>query len=276
MQSRSLSAPIARQMPRHRWNFWRDSRLSGVGLIVVLLILWEISARAKWVDLVSWPPVSTVFLTWWKLMIGGDLPAALLPSLKRLALGYLIAVALAIPIGLLMGYYRVFFNLLEPLTETLRPIPSSALVPILILFLGIEDEMKIGLIVYASFFPVLLNTYSGVRDVDPVLINTGRTMGLKSGRILAKIVIPAASPFILTGMRISLAVSLILTVISEMVAGRNGIGYFTLFAQRSFNVPDVYAAILTLGLLGYLLNALFVAFERRLTRWHAGHARQVI
>jgi ABC-type nitrate/sulfonate/bicarbonate transport system permease component len=244
--------------------------------MVLLLVLWEFSARSKLIDMVSWPPISTVFAAWWNLVITGELPAALAPSLRRLVIGYALAVAIAVPTGLAMGHSRVVFNLFEPLTESLRPIPSSALVPILILFLGIEDEMKIALITYASFFPILLNTYTGVRDVDPVLVNTGRTMGLKPRGILLKIIIPAASPYILTGMRISLAVSLILTVISEMVAGRNGIGYFTLFAQRSFNVPDVYAAILTLGMVGYALNALFVALERRLMRWHIGHARQVI
>jgi ABC-type nitrate/sulfonate/bicarbonate transport system permease component len=262
--------------PRRRWSLWRDSRLSGVGLILVLLLLWELSARTKLIALVSWPPVSTILATWLDLMVSGQLPLALLPSLHRLAIGYAIAVAIAVPIGLFMGYSRVVFNLLEPLTESLRPIPSSALVPILILFLGLENEMKIALITYASFFPILLNTYSGVRDVDPILINTGRTLGLGAWRILARIIIPAASPYILTGMRISLAVSLILTVISEMVAGSDGIGYFTLRAQRSFMVPEVYAAILTLGMLGYALNALFVALERRLMRWHVGHARQII
>jgi ABC-type nitrate/sulfonate/bicarbonate transport system permease component len=275
-QSPSSERALAERAPRRRWNLWRDTRLGGVGLLLLLLLLWEISARAKLIDLVSWPAVSTILATWVDLMLSGQLPAALLPSLRRLAVGYVIAVAVAVPIGLVMGYSRVTFNLLEPLTESLRPIPSSALVPILILFLGIEDEMKIALISYASFFPILLNTYSGVRDVDPILINTGRTLGLKPWRILVKIIIPAASPYILTGMRISLAVSLILTVISEMVAGSDGIGYFTLRAQRSFMVPQVYAAILTLGVLGYTLNALFVALERRLMRWHVGHARQII
>jgi ABC-type nitrate/sulfonate/bicarbonate transport system permease component len=272
----SAEIASAQTAPRRRWNFWRDSRLSGVGLILLLLLLWEFVARTKIIDMVSFPALTTVLGTWARLVVEGQLPAALLPSLKRLAIGYTIAVLVAVPIGLLMGYSRVSFNLLEPLTESLRPIPSSALVPILILFLGLEDEMKIALIVYASFFPILLNTYSGVRDVDPILINTGRTMGLKRGRILWKIIIPAASPYILTGMRISLAVSLILTVISEMVAGTNGIGYFTLLSQRSFRVPEVYAAILTLGVLGYTLNALFVSVERRLMRWHVGHSRQVL
>jgi ABC-type nitrate/sulfonate/bicarbonate transport system permease component len=275
-ESSPAKATLTVWAPRRHWNLWRDSKLGGVGLILLLLLLWELSARTQLIALVSWPSVSTILATWVELVLNGQLPAALLPSFGRLAVGYVLAVVTAVPIGLAMGYSRVTFNLLEPLSESLRPIPSSALVPILILFLGIENEMKIALISYASFFPILLNTYSGVRDVDPILINTGRTLGLKPWRILAKIIIPSASPYILTGMRISLAVSLILTVISEMVAGSDGIGYFTLRAQRSFMVPQVYAAILTLGMVGYGLNTLFVALERRLMRWHIGHSRQVI
>ncbi len=129
--------------------------------------------------------------------------------------------------------------------------------------------MSLGLMVLVV--PIQVDT-----SVDPILISTGRTFGLKPRSILLKVIIPAASPYIMTGMRISLGISLILTVISEMVAGSGGIGYFTLIAQRSFRVPDVYAAILTLGLLGYLLNALFVYVESRVMHWHLGATRQVL
>jgi ABC-type nitrate/sulfonate/bicarbonate transport system permease component len=139
-----------------------------------------------------------------------------------------------------------------------------------ILFLGIDDEMKEFVIAIGSFFPILLNTYSGVRSVDPVQINTARTFGLGQGAILRQVIIPAASPFILTGMRISLAISLILVVIAEMVASNSGIGFFVLDTQRSFRVKEMYAGVIALAILGYALNNAFLLVERKLIRWHIG------
>ena len=157
-------------------------------------------------------------------------------SLWRMFAGYFIGVALGVLLGLLMGYFRFFYNLLEPITEVLRPIPSPAYLPIVILFLGIDDEMKIFMIAFASLFPVLLNTYSGVRSVDPIQLQTARTFGVSGRKLLWQIVLPASSPYIFTGMRVSLAVALIVMVISEMVAASSGIGYFIL--ERAARLQD--------------------------------------
>jgi ABC-type nitrate/sulfonate/bicarbonate transport system permease component len=124
------------------------------------------------------------------------------------------------------------------------------------------------LILVASLFPILLNAYSGVRAIDPVQLDTARTLGLTTFQTLREIVLPAALPQILTGMRISLAISLILAILSEMIVSNNGLGYFTLLAERTFEVPNMYAGIFTLAMLGYALNRLFLLGEARLIRWH--------
>ena len=173
-----------------------------------------------------------------------------------------------------MGYVRFFYNLLEPITEVLRPIPSPAYLPIVILFLGIDDEMKIFMIAFAIVFPVLLNTYSGVRSVDPIQLQTARTFGVSGRKLLTQIVLPASSPYIFTGMRVSLAVALIVMVISEMVAASSGIGYFILSAQRGFKIRDMFAGVLTLAVLGYVLNRLFLMIENRVLAWHYGYTQQ--
>jgi ABC-type nitrate/sulfonate/bicarbonate transport system permease component len=173
-----------------------------------------------------------------------------------------------------MGYVRFFYNLLEPITEVLRPIPSPAYLPIMILFLGIDDEMKIFMIAFATVFPVLLNTYSGVRSVDPIQLQTARTFGVSGRKLLLQVVLPASAPFIFTGMRISLAVALIVMVISEMVAASSGIGYFILSAQRGFKIRDMFAGVLTLAMLGYVLNRLFLLIENRVLAWHYGYTQQ--
>ncbi len=250
------------------------TKLGGFLLIVIFLALWEVLARSEVLQTVSFPPFSKVAVAFWILIVNGKIALALLPSLERLFVGYFLAALFGIGLGMAMGYFRTAFNLFEPLTEILRPIPSPAYIPIAILFLGLGDEMKIFMIGFACFFPILLNTYSGVRSVDVIQINTARTFGLGAGAILRKVIIPAASPQIFTGLRVSLAISLIMVVISEMVASIDGIGFFILNAQRSFRVLEMYAGVIVLGLLGYLLNWVFVRLERQILHWNFDATRR--
>ena len=245
----------------------KTSRGSGVILILLLLVLWQFSALYV-MDTPTWPPVTRIFQAWISDLLDGTLITNLLATFWRQMLGYWLAVGLGIGVGLAMGYFRVAYNLMEPLIEVFRPIPGPAYLPVLVLFVGIGDEMKVVLILVASLFPILLNTYSGVRAIDPVQFDTARTLGLTTAQTLREIVLPAALPQILTGMRISLAISLILAILSEMIVSNDGLGYFTLLAERTFKVPDMYAGIFTLAMFGYALNRLFLFGEARLIRWH--------
>jgi ABC-type nitrate/sulfonate/bicarbonate transport system permease component len=268
----AIAARPERQTANANW-IW-NNRLIGVAFIGLLLILWEIAAANAIFPPMSFPRISAIVVTWWHLVISGELPAEVLPSLWRMFAGYFIGVALGVGLGLLMGYVRFFYNLLEPITEVLRPIPSPAYLPIMILFLGIDDEMKIFMIAFATVFPVLLNTYSGVRSVDPIQLQTARTFGVSGRRLLTQVVLPASSPYIFAGMRISLAVALIVMVISEMVAASSGIGYFILSAERGFKIRDMFAGVLTLAVLGYVFNRLFLMIENRVLAWHYGYTQQ--
>ena len=243
------------------------ARMPGFVLIAFLLVAWELGSALAWVDPVSLPRVSTVFAAWWDSLVTGDLLRQLGPSLGRIGAGFALAVLVAVPVGLLMGSIRFVYHLLEPLTEFLRPIPSSAYIPVAILFLGIGNEMKVFVVFLSCIFPILLNTYGGVRGIDPVLIDTGRTFGVPRASALWSIVLPAALPSILTGMRISLGIALIVSVVSEMITGNSGIGYFILDMQRVFRVPEMFAGIFTLGVLGYTINFLFLAIESHFLRW---------
>jgi ABC-type nitrate/sulfonate/bicarbonate transport system permease component len=245
-----------------------SERIPGFALLVVLLLIWELSVQLKWVVTPTWPSVSTVLLTFWQSIVDGTYLKEFGSSLERLAIGYLIATVCAIAIGVAMGVWRGMYMLFEPLVELLRPIPSPAYLPIAILFLGIDNAMKVFMVAFASFFPILLNTVAGVRSVDPVLLDTGRTFGLNRAQIIWRIVLPAAASYILTGMRISLAIALIVTVIAEMVAGNSGIGFYILSAQRSFQVPEMYAGVIALALLGFALNKGFIAIESWALNWH--------
>lgn len=249
----------------------------GVLLILALLGAWELSVQLKLVQAISWPAFSSVVEAWVVLLARGVLPAELLATLRRLLVGYGLAVVAGVGVGVLMGWFRFCYHLLEPLTEGLRPIPSPAYLPMAILFFGIGDTMKVFLVALTCFFPILLNTYSGVRAVDPVQLQTARTFGLKVWATLQGVVLPAAAPYIFTGLRISLAVALIVSVIAEMVASTDGMGFLILQSQRAFRIPEMYAGVITLGLLGYLLNRAFLVVEGRLLGWHQrALAREVV
>jgi NitT/TauT family transport system permease protein/sulfonate transport system permease protein len=245
----------------------------GFLLILAILLVWQVATSLGWVDAVALPPISRIFEAWGQRIVSGELPQELWPSLVRVFVGFGLATVVGILLGVLMATIPFFYRLLSPLSELVRPVPSSAYIPAAILFLGIGNEMKIFVVFLTCLFPVLLNTYSGVRGVDPVLIDTGRTFGASRMIMLSRIVLPAALASILTGMRISLGLALVVVVVAEMIAGTNGIGYFILQMQRIFQVPDMFAAIFTLGVVGYLLNLGFLRIERHLLRWRGTDAQ---
>jgi ABC-type nitrate/sulfonate/bicarbonate transport system permease component len=242
-------------------------RWPGFLLFVLILLAWQCASALNWVDQVSIPRVSAIAQAWAASVRDGQLPAALGPTLGRIICGFALAALVAVPLGLAMGSFALVYRLIEPLTEFVRPIPAAAYIPVAILFLGIGDEMKIFVVALACLFPILLNTYGGVRGVDPVLIDTGRTLGVPRFKALRQIVLPAALPSILTGMRISLGIALIVAVVAEMIAGNSGIGYYILDMQRSFRIPDMFAGIFTLGLVGFIINFAFLKIEQYFLRW---------
>jgi len=243
------------------------SRVSGLLLILLLLGLWQYSAIHA-VNSPTWPPVTEIFRSWFEKMFDGTLVQDLFATLWRQLFGYFLAVAIGVALGLAIGYFRTLYNLFEPLVELLRPIPGPAYLPVLVLFVGIGNDMKVILVFIASFFPVLLNTYSGVRSIDPVQFDTTRTLGLTTLQTFRELVVPAASPYILTGMRISLAISLILAILGEMIVSNDGLGYFVLLSQRTYRIPEMYAGLFTIAVYGYFLNRIFLLAEGWLISWH--------
>lgn len=237
--------------------------------VIVVLAVWEAAGRAHLVNAVLLPPPSRIAPVLWGLLLSGDVVTPLVQTLSLLFLGYAIAGLLAIGLGLAMGWSRRVYGLLEPLFELIRPIPKPALVPPLFLFLGMGTAMKITVVALVVFFPVLINTIQGVKGVDPVALDTARTFGCPTAQTIFKIVLPAALPMILTGMRVSLGLGLILVVVAEMLAGEGGIGYVILDMQRSFQIPQMYAWIIILAAIGFGLNAFFEFLEAKAVPWRA-------
>ncbi len=252
----------------------RDSKINGIVFLLALMIGWELAARFNWVNPLIAPPPSRILASFGSLVVSGDIPLQILASMKRAAVGYLLAAAIFIPMGILMGLFEYCHRALEVVIEMLRPIPPPAVIPVALLFFGLEDEMKIFVIFFSCAWPILLNTLDGVKNIDRLLMNTARTFGLSPLRTIWQVVLPACSPQIMTGLRISLPITLILVVISEMVGSTDGIGYFILDSQRRFQIPQMYGGMLALAMLGYSLNLLFNLAHRNFLSWHRGMLRK--
>jgi ABC-type nitrate/sulfonate/bicarbonate transport system permease component len=242
------------------------------GTLAVLLTLsaWELLGRTGVFNPALLPAPSVVLATLGNVVRHESLVQPLLQTLGLMAAGYTIACTCGIALGLAMGCSEAVYTLMEPLVELVRPIPKPALIPPLFLFLGIGLKTMLFIVALAAFFPVLINTVQGVRGVDPVLLNTARTLRLSKFAVTFRIVLPAALPMVATGMRVSLALALTLVVLAEMLAGDSGVGFLILDMQRSFQIQKMYAWLVVLAVVGLALNAIFEWGERRLLPWR-GH-----
>ena len=193
-----------------------------------------------------------------------------LPSLARLAGGYAIAVALGVGTGLLIGSSPALRALTEPILEIFRAIPPPAVVPLLVALAGIDNLMKVLVIVFGCVWPILLNTVAGVRAVDPVLADTARCYGITGPARVRRLILRSASPQIVTGMRQALSIGIILMVISEMKAASEGLGFTIVQFQRGFQIPEMWSGVLVLGFIGVVLALLFRLVERRVLVWYHG------
>jgi NitT/TauT family transport system permease protein len=237
--------------------------------IVAFLVLWEIAPRAGLVDPVFLPPFSTVVGAFDELVRTGEMWEHVSASVFRALIGFTIAVGIAIPVGLAIGWYRPVANFLNPILELFRNTAALALLPVFVLILGIGEESKIALVIYACSFPVLLNTISGVRTVDPLLIKSASSLGFSPVRLFQKVVLPAAVPSIFVGVRMAAAASILVLIAAEMVGAKAGLGYLITASQLNFQIPNMYAGIVAIAILGLILNAVLVLVERRLSRWRA-------
>lgn len=245
---------------------WAE-RLAGAATLLVLLGLLEVAVRSGSVNAAIVPPPSVIASKLGTILGGGAFLDPLLQTLRLLAIAYGIGCLLGVGVGLLMGRFAWVHDLLEPLVEVLRPLPKPALLPPLILFLGLGDAMKLTVIALGVFFPVLINTVQGVRGTEPVQLDAARTFGHGRSAQLFKVILPSALPLVFAGMRVSLGLGLVLVVIAEMLAGTGGVGFLIIDMQRSFRIADMYAWIVILAVVGFCLNLVFLRLERRAIHW---------
>ncbi|MFH8496125.1 ABC transporter permease [Streptomyces coeruleorubidus] len=239
-----------------------------VALPALLVTVWWVASAGS-TD-VYWPPLRTILEAFPDVWTAQRLRGDVLPSVLRLAGGYALAAVVGVALGTVIGSYRRVRAVCEPVLEFLRAVPPPVLVPVIMLFAGIGDTMKVTVIAAGCVWPVLLNTVEGVRAVDPVMAETARSYGVTGVARLRKLVLRSASPQIFAGLRQALSIGIILMVISEMFAASNGLGFTIVQFQRGFAIPDMWTGILVLGLLGFLLSVVFQWVERRALGWYHG------
>jgi ABC-type nitrate/sulfonate/bicarbonate transport system permease component len=242
--------------------------LTRVWLFVVLFLIWWLwSAGSK---SLYFPPLSSILKALWTQWVTGPARAELGSSLEHLLVGYVIASLIGIGLGALLWSLRYLREATSPYIYFLYVLPAPVLVPAAMTLFGIGFTMKVVLIAFAALWPTLLNTLDGMRGVDQVKLDTSRVLGVSPlGRVF-RVVLPAAAPQIVAGLRNSLQVAIILMVVSEWEASTDGIGYYIVNAQQSFDYVGMWSGIIVLAIIGTVANVLFVAAENRVLHWHYG------
>ncbi len=261
--------------------------IRSIAIPIGLLVAWEMLSRTQVFNPQALPAPTQVFLRWiayarplepfdsskisyiaW--FFSGELPHDLVATFLRVFVGFLIGASLALPLGLLMGNFEKIHHLFNPLIQILRPIPPIAYVPLSILWFGLGNPPAYFLISLGAFFPVLMNTISGVRNVDAIYIRAARNLGANKATLFVRVIVPAALPHILTGLRVGIGVAFICVIVAEMIAVNNGLGYRIIEAREYFWSDKIIAGMITIGLLGLTIDTVMSRINNYLLRWRQG------
>ncbi|GAA4910614.1 NitT/TauT family transport system permease protein [Nonomuraea thailandensis] len=233
------------------------------------LVLGELVIRFGIGDQLDFPAPSTILIEAGRLLADPEFLAGVGTTLTNWVLGLLLATVIAVPVGVLLGALTPLESAIRPVLEFMRPIPSVAIIPLAILLIPVDELMKISVIVYASVWPILINTLYGMHDVDPLAKESLRSFGFGRLAVLARVSLPSAAPFVATGIRIAAGIALVLAVSAELLAGGfNGIGVYVAVAGSGNRTDLMMAATFWAGVIGVLANVLLLAGERRLFHWH--------
>jgi NitT/TauT family transport system permease protein len=273
----SISVPVAKRTVRPARRF----TLLRTAVVPILLgLLWEVAARMGMIDVRFVPAPSKVLVSWYEWIFGAEKTLGdpyvgtwlkhALQSTYRVLLGFGIAALVGIVLGVLIGYFRLFGDLFDPLLQVLRPIPITAWVPFAVIFFGIQTPSAVFLIALGAFFPIVVNTTAGVKRVPRSLIRAAQMLGTPSLRILPRVVLPAALPSIFTGLRVGFGMAWVLVVVSEMLAVKGGLGYVLWDSYYYMRMDIIIAAMMSIGLLGFASDWLTLMVSNYVVRWNEG------
>ena len=235
--------------------------------LITVAILWEAVGRTREAHLL--PPLSTVLGAWVELLRSGQLIRAMLVSFQALILGYLLSVAVGIPLGLIMGRYRRIKAFLDPYMTALLVVPTISFIPLLVIAFGLGLHSRVWIVFLFAFVYIVANTAAGVRNVDPTLAEMARSFGARERDLFLKVILPAALPMIMAGLRLGMGRAVLGMITSEVVLAVVGFGAMLMTFSASFQTPALFATILTIVLLAVAVLALIQSVDRRLTPWRA-------
>ena len=238
-----------------------------VGTFILMLLLWEMVSQLGWIPSLFLPAPSAILLEGWTMVKTGLIFKHLFASLSRILLGFSIACILGIGVGILTGFFHIPEAIGNPLIAATFPIPKIAILPLLILWLGIGEPPKVAVIALGVFFPMVINVYTGVKNVDPLLIKAALSLGSNRRRIIRKVILPSILPMIFAGMKLGIGIALLLVVASELVAADAGIGFMILTAADLMQTKKLMVGLVVLSLLGIFFNWLFQKLERLFIPW---------
>lgn len=236
--------------------------------ILIVVLWWTMSTGSISPFFPSLETIMKTFVDVWILDDG--VLEYVVPSVWRVLVALGISIVGGIFLGVIIGLVPAVEAAVKPIIDFFRTMPKPALIPIAILFLGIDSSMKIAVIVFGCIWPVLLNTVDGVKGVEPTLLSTAKIYGFSKAERLFKVILPSASPQIFAGIRVALPISLMIMLVTEMVAATDGLGYFMIDTQQVYAIPEMWSGILILSLLGYLSALLLSGVERVVLAWHRG------
>jgi len=239
----------------------------GLLLVFAFFAVWEALPRIGIIDPIFLPTFSETIKTLINLAVSGKLFVHIGASLQRSLIGFGLAVLVAVPLGFLMGWYNRFERYTDLFVQSLRNTSTFALLPIFLLFLGLGEASKIAIVFYGATWHLLINTISGVKNVDPIYIKAAKSMGVSDKDLFRKIILPASTPSIVAGARLGAKTALLIVIAAEMIGAKSGLGFFVQNAQFNFMIPEMFAGILTLSILGLILNYLLVWIEKKATYW---------
>ncbi|MCG7337122.1 ABC transporter permease [Sporosarcina sp. ACRSM] len=235
--------------------------------LVGLIVLWEIICSLNLVSPLFLPAPSAIVTTGWEMVVSGEIYENLVPSLYRIVVGYAIGSAFGVLIGLVLGFSKWADAIGTPVVYSIYPIPKIALLPLFILWLGIGELSKVTIIALGVFFPVVINTFSGVKNVDPILIKAAVTFGSSPFNVVRKVILPGSLPMIFAGLKLAAGTSLLLLVSAEMIAAQNGIGAMVLHYGNLMITTKLMVGVLVLSLLGLTFNRVLQWVEYKLIPW---------
>jgi NitT/TauT family transport system permease protein len=247
------------QMKEHPWL--------SIASFAVILLLWEMVSRLQWIPPLFLPAPSEILSEGWTMLKTGLIFRQVFASLSRIVLGFLIACIFAVVIGILIGFFSIPEAIGNPLIAATFPIPKIAILPLLILWLGIGEPSKVAVIALGVFFPIAINVYTGVKNVDPLLIKAALSLGSNRTRIIRKVILPSILPMIFAGMKLGIGIALLLVVAAEMIAADAGIGFMILTAADLMQTKKLMVGLIVLSLLGIFFNWLFQKLEHFFIPW---------